>query len=456
MALIATKTIAEGGTREGCLDVIAKEGTIFWAYKSLPWPGKAAVSVSLLGIRKGKESGPFKLNGKDTDRITPYLDDAATIGNPKRLMENAAKSFQGSVVLGTGFVLSNDEAISLIKKDERNTKVLFPYLSGEDFNSRPDGSPSRWVINFFDWPLRRKKKGEIDRPEDAWECASEGYDGPVAEDYPDCLKIVETLVKPERTKSNREAYKRRWWRFAERCMGLYNAIVGLGHMIAIVTSATKYPRFSLVRNGPVFANSIVIIAIDSLHFFGILESSLHESWAWKYSSLLESRMRYTPSDIFETFPFPSCLRSGHPTDAIEESLRAPLEEAGKVYYEERAELMRLLNLGLTKTYNLFHDPELEEVRLAAVVAKSGGTGAALDLLARLTRLRELHAEMDRVVLRAYGWLDIDPEHGFHELDFLPENDRTRFTISEQARRVVLERLLELNFRRHAEEEGKKG
>jgi len=41
-------------------------------------------------------------------------------------------------------------------------------------------------------------------------------------------------------------------------------------------------------------------------------------------------------------------------------------------------------------------------------------------------------------------------------DFLPENDRTRFTISDKARRMVLERLLELNFRRHAEEEGKKG
>jgi len=58
--------------------------------------------------------------------------------------------------------------------------------------------------------------------------------------------------------------------------------------------------------------------------------------------------------------------------------------------------------------------------------------------------------------RAYGWPDIAPEHGFHELDFLPENDRTRFTISDKARRVALERLLELNFKRHAEEEEKKG
>ena len=62
--------------------------------------------------------------------------------------------------------------------------MLFPYLNGEDLNSRPDQSPSRWVINFFDWPLDR------DRPE--------GYEGPVAADYPDCLTIVEERVKPER------------------------------------------------------------------------------------------------------------------------------------------------------------------------------------------------------------------------------------------------------------------
>lgn len=162
-------------------------------------------------------------------------------------------------------------------------------------------------------------------------------------------------------------------------------------------------------------------------------------------------LSYSPTTVFETFPFPACLRPGHPLDASEESLRALLEEAGKAYSEERSELMRLLNLGLTKMYNLFHDPALDEAKLARTIAKSGGTGAPGDLLARIARLRELHAAMDGAVLRAYGWTDIEPAHAFRDLEFLPENDRTRFTISEAARRAVLERLLELNFRRHEEE-----
>lgn len=162
-------------------------------------------------------------------------------------------------------------------------------------------------------------------------------------------------------------------------------------------------------------------------------------------------LSYSPTTVFETFPFPQCLRPGHPIDELERMMQAELEAIGTAYYEHRAALMLDLNLGLTKTYNLFHDPELSEALVAAALVKSGGRGAAADCFARLTRLRELHAEMDQSVLKAYGWVDIKPEHGFYELDFLPENDRVRYTICEKARRTVLERLLELNFQRKAEE-----
>ena len=36
--------------------------------------------------------------------------------------------------------------------------VVMPYLNGEDLNSRPDCSASRWVINFRDWPLERAEQ----------------------------------------------------------------------------------------------------------------------------------------------------------------------------------------------------------------------------------------------------------------------------------------------------------
>jgi len=65
-------------------------------------------------------------------------------------------------------------------------------------------------------------------------------------------------------------------------------------------------------------------------------------------------------------------------------------------------------------------------------------------IAGIVKLRELHVEMDNVVLEAYGWQDIQLKHDFYEVDYLPENDRTRFTIHPNARKEVLKRLLELN------------
>ena len=54
-----------------------------------------------------------------------------------------------------------------------------------------------------------------------------------------------------------------------------------------------------------------------------------------------------------------------------------------------------------------------------------------------------------VALTTYGWSDLD--HNFHDVETLPEKDRTRYTISPDGRREVLRRLLSLNHERAAEE-----
>lgn len=46
-------------------------------------------------------------------------------------------------------------------------------------------------------------------------------------------------------------------------------------------------------------------------------------------------------------------------------------------------------------------------------------------------------------------------HDFYEVDYLPEDNRVRFTIHPDARREVLKRLLGLNHKIHEEEERQK-
>ena len=71
--------------------------------------------------------------------------------------------------------------------------------------------------------------------------------------------------------------------------------------------------------------------------------------------------------------------------------------AGKACYIFRADVMVRNSEGLTKTYNRFHDPNEDSPDIV--------------------RLRDLHAAMDRAVLDAYGWHDIQPV-----CEFIPEFD----------------------------------
>ena len=194
-----------------------------------------------------------------------------------------------------------------------------------------------------------------------------------------------------------------------------------------------------------FSDALCVFAFDGYDIFVVLQSSLHEYWARKYSFYPRTRLRYSPSTCFETYPFPQ----------EDQSRMTVLEESVSDTTAHRQGLMQQLQLGLTKLYNLFHDPDLDVEGLQKAAAVELDEAAAEEAMADLQRLRDLHREMDEAVRDAYGWNDLDLGHGFHEVDFLPENDRVRYTISPKARKQVLRRLLLLNHERHAEEEAAK-
>jgi hypothetical protein len=167
----------------------------------------------------------------------------------------------------------------------------------------------------------------------------------------------------------------------------------------------------------VFSHALVVFAIDRFGAFALLAGSINDAWAREYSGSLETRLRFTPSDCFETFPFPSSLSA--------------LESIGERYHSNRRELMTARREGLTATYNRFHTPH--------------------EVSHDIATLRALHVEMDQAVASSYGWTDVDLGHGFHQT-----KQGTRYTISEASRRTVLDRLLALNHERFAQEEAAAG
>ncbi|MDD1428650.1 restriction endonuclease, partial [Dolichospermum sp. ST_sed9] len=406
--LIATNTISQGDTREVGLDQLIENCTIYRAVPSRTWPGGASLEVAYVWLRKGDWKGDFILDEKPVDGITAFLTNPGkTSGNPDRLAANQNKSFQGSVVLGMGFVLSPEEAQALIEKDAKNQDVLFPYLNGQDLNTNPDQSPNRWVINFFDWPL----DAEDDDPKNP-------KGRPYASDYPDCLAIVEEKVKPERDKlglksdSSAKGYAKYWWLYARRGIELYSAIAKMERVL-VSPRVSKLLIFSFAPAKQVFSEQLVVFPINSNNIFALLNSSIHSFWAWQFcSTMRDAGIRYSPTDGFETFPFPTST--------------ANLEQIGEKYYTHRQKIMLTREEGLTKTYNRFHNPD--------------------ETNPDIEQLRTLHIEMDNAVAAAYGWEDIELDHDFHDT-----KQGIRFTICENARREILDRLLQLNHQRYAEE-----
>jgi hypothetical protein len=439
--LIATNTIGQGDTRaSGLTQIIADGGAISRTTRRLKWPGEAAVVVSVVHIVKGAAPLPV-LDTRPVRRISAYLVEGDLDTSPMALAANSGKAFEGSKLLGMGFTFDDvaaakgeaeslDTMRALIAKDPRNAERIFPYIGGEEVNNSPTHAHHRYVIDFADFPLRRDPsfKSWFDWSEERIRRGlSEGvvptdYPEPVAADWPDLLKIVETYVKPQRAKDKREIYRRKWWIYGERRAALYPAIEQLPQILSL---SRVSPNLALSRLNArcVFADSADIFAFSNLAPFTALQSRSHEVWARFFSSSMKDDLRYTPSHCFRTFPFPANFESD-----------TALEAAGVAYHTFRAELMIARNEGLTKTYNRFH--------------ARGENGADI------ARLRALHHEMDVAVLRAYGWDDLAdraaPEFIEQDADE-GKAPKTRLDWPSELKDEVLARLLALNAARAAEE-----
>ena len=412
--LVATNTIGQGDTRSTGLRWICKHGgTIYRARKRRTWPGEAAVIVSVVQVVKGDVCGPYWLDGRGVEAITAYLFHAGGHDDPNALVENRSKSFEGFKIYGSGFTFDDEtngsasplaEMRRLLAEDAKNQERIFPYIGGDEVNNSPTHSHHRYVINFEDFPIER------------------------AAEWPDLIHIVSERVKPERDVQNRDALRIRWWQYGERRPGLQRALHGATETF-VLCRVSPHLALAKISTQVIGADSLDYITLHGNAAFATLQSRPHEVWARFMASSMKDDLRYTPSDCFETFAFPDDYQSN-----------SCLEEIGRTYYEFRADLMIRNNEGLTKTYNRFHTPN--------------------ERSPDIKRLRDLHDQMDRAVLDAYGWSDIRPV-----CDFFPEFEddeedesesrrprtkKYRYRWPDEVHDEVLARLLALNQERAAQ------
>ncbi|MGW0981103.1 Eco57I restriction-modification methylase domain-containing protein [Streptomyces xiamenensis] len=395
--LIATNTLAQLVTREVGLDQIVEDGVeIRQAIKSKPWPSKSAtleycaVWTSAAEVETGAQRllGGVAVPGEIGASLSPR---SRVSEWAEPLAENRGVSFQGSIVLGLGFTLPEEEARAWIAEDERYAAVLFPYLNGQDVNTSPTHGSDRWVINFFDWPEER------------------------AREYPKAFKRIERTVKPERMLNNRKVYRDYWWQYGEKRPALVESLKGMERCI-VIARVSKSVMPVRIPTGPVISENVVVFASDDFGSLAVLSSSAHYWWATSQTSTMKGDLRYS-NGVLEKLVRPD------PGEA--------LRLCGSRLHEFRSKLMACRNIGLTDTYNLVHNPDCTD--------------------GDIVELRSVHQQIDIATAQAYGWDDLlgadnGLDHGFHETD-----QGIRYTIGLIARTEILDRLRELNHQRYADE-----
>jgi hypothetical protein len=401
VGLITTNTICQGDTRIGGLDNILKQGgKINHAIKSMEWPGAAAVYISIVNYTKFSGQLKYELNSKPVDFINSYFMDELN-ETPNNLLSHSDLSFKGCDFGGKGFVLSIEDKNQFIESNKENKEVISPLVNGDDIVSRNNLEFTRFIINFKDWQIEKAKK------------------------YALPFERLNQTVYFERQESNEKKRREKWWLYARDGKKLYSQLEGKSFCFATPRS-TKYLIFDKFNTDIVFSDAVVVITSDDFGVFATLQSNIHSEWAWKYASTLgSSTLRYSNTDVVETFPFPKKTES--------------LIELGQKFYEFRKDLVFEFKLGLTDIYNQTHSKSFQNNEFK--------------------KLRELIKLIDLEIITIYGWHQDDPKwgkaiqlrHDFYEVDYLPENDRVRYTIHPEARKEVLKRLLQLNHERYAEE-----
>ncbi|MFO0558011.1 MAG: DNA methyltransferase [Polyangiales bacterium] len=401
---IATNTIAQGDTRDTALRwLLSHNAVVNNAIRSVEWPGAAAVVVSIIQIAIGSPSqigAPALLDGEEVSVINSALTAGLDRANPEKLSANSELYSKGADIYGQGFVVDDATAAALRSASPSEAAIVRPYLGGEETNRRPRQDPERWVISFGQMTIDQAQR------------------------YRRALDIVERSVKVERDQMRDTPINRRlkefWWRFWADRPEFTARLRQLPHCL-VCANVAKHLMFSRQPTDIVFSKQLYVFALSDWSGFTTLQSRTHECWARLLSSSMKTDLRYTASDCFETFPFPQ----PDPRAVIPE-----LEEIGEKLYTARAKYMVDENVGLTITYNRLKD--------------------AANTEPRVVELRALHEEMDRAVLRAYGWEDLVARVPPYCVS--GEADKRAVEAFESE---VIERLFGLNARR-AEEERVKG
>jgi type II restriction/modification system DNA methylase subunit YeeA len=309
-----------------------------------------------------RAEGPtYYLDGQPVHSINPDLTSGSNTASALRLKENEGLCFMGTTKVGP-FDIDAETA----------RKMLSAPVNP---NGRPNADVVKPWINSLDVTRRPRNMFIVDFGTDTTEAEAALYQMP--------FEYLKHHVKPTRTENKRATYATHWWIHGEARGDLRGALRSLSRFIA-TPSLSKHRFFVWTGKDVVPDHQLFAFPREDDYFFGVLHSSIHEIWALTMGTQLESRPRYTPNSMFDTFPFP--WPPGTEPSEAESPLVKAIADAARALVQQRDAWLNppgaseedLKKRTLTKLYN----------------DRAAG---------KITWLDNLHRTLDEAVFAAYGW-----------------------------------------------------
>jgi SAM-dependent methyltransferase len=399
--LVGTQNIRNNKSREGGLDYVCAGGTIVEAVDNQPWSGEANVHVSianwvkhmpvderlterertvivdkLLIPRKkklwykinppagrksrgkrgiGNAAKEYELSFRETAMINSALSDDIDVSVKKPLTCNKRpkRCFQGKIPGYSGFMLDKEKSTRLY---EDSSEVVVPFLTGRELLN--DLHFDRWAIDFRNMDILE----------------AQSFASAFAHCESEVLPAVrKAVVDAEKAKSDmveaRKEHLERWWQFWNRRDQLNAILSGMTRFIGC-SRVTRRPVMTFIDVRICPSDLVQVFAFDDDYSFSILQSALHFEWFRKSSKLkVETDARYSVRSVFDTFPWPQSPGLKEIDDVA---------AAGREIRRLREKALANIKGGLRAVYRTLELPGKNP-------------------------LKDAHAVLDEVVLKAYGF-----------------------------------------------------
>ncbi len=309
-ALVSTNSITQGEQVPILWKALSAMGVkIDFAYRTFRWDSeadiKAHVHCVIVGFSCTRRAKPKMVylnesQSVEAKNINGYLIDGPDIfvESRKKPLSPVPEMLFGSMPNdGGNFILSEEEALTMLAKYPESEKFIKAFLGAEEFINNKKRY-CLWLVNASPAELRK---------------------------IPPIMERIEN-VRKLRSESKRAATQR--LAYTPTLFGEIRQPESGTYLLIPSTSSEKrrYVPIGFFDCNVISSNANLIVPHASLYHFGVLTSNVHNIWMRAVGGRLKSDYRYSASIVYNNFPWPN----------LTEAQKAKIEQTAQAILDARA------------------------------------------------------------------------------------------------------------------------